>query len=298
MPMSGSVHGTSLADALRTWTALQGIGKKDSTRAYHREIVGLVERHWPEALTISVDEVKPAAVTDFVLRVAHFSASRFNAIVSVIRATIPAASRIKRRPVVCKERRILSPEELAALLAELDGRPRSHGGLVVRLLVNSGLRINEARQLLWSHVHRDRLCVPGSITKNGRPRTVPFVEGTREVLEALRLVGDGVKVLPQAEVQTSLRRACRTLGLPRLSHHDFRHMFATRCITSGVEIPTVARWLGHTDGGALLQRLYFHLVESHSQASAAKVASAVPIGTEIKAPEIERGPFDSRHWRN
>lgn len=64
MPMVDSVHGTSLADALNTWTALQGIGKKDSTRAYHREIVGLVERNWPESLSISVDCVTPAVVTE------------------------------------------------------------------------------------------------------------------------------------------------------------------------------------------------------------------------------------------
>jgi hypothetical protein len=28
-------------------------------------------------------------------------------------------------------------------------------------------------------------------------------------------------------------------------------LFATRCIESGVDIPTVSRWLGHKDGGAL-----------------------------------------------
>jgi len=29
-----------------------------------------------------------------------------------------------------------------------------------------------------------------------------------------------------------------------------RHLFATRCIENGVDIPTVSRWLGHQDGGA------------------------------------------------
>jgi integrase len=276
MPIGNDVQGTPLADALTTWAALQGIGKKQSTRDYHQEILGLVTRHWPADLSADVATVSDRTVTDFVLRVAHFSASRFNAIVSVIRATIPAAKKVKRRPVRCKERVILSPAELGALVLELDRRPRSHGGLVVRFLVNTGLRINEARQLRWCHVHLDRIVAPGSVTKNGLPRTIPFVAGTRETLGALRRVGDGVKVLPQSEVQTALRRACSVLGLPRLSHHDFRHMFATRCIQSGVDIPTVARWLGHTDGGALLQRLYFHLVEAHSQAMAAKVKPATP----------------------
>ena len=289
------MQGTPLADALQTWASLQGIGKKSSTRDYHQEIVGLIRQHWPASLTDDVDSVPNSLVTDFVLKVAHFSASRFNAIVSVIRATIPAAKKVKRRPVVCKERVILTPEQFAQLVAELESRPRSHGGLVIRFLVNTGFRINEARQLKWTDVHADRIIAPGAITKNGRPRAVPFVKGTREVLDELRRVGDGQRVIPQAEVQTSLRRACVTLGLPRLSHHDFRHMFATRCIQSGVDIPTVARWLGHLDGGALLSRLYFHLVEAHSRAMAARVESALPKLEPIGTGKTVVMPA---HWQN
>jgi integrase len=51
-----------------------------------------------------------------------------------------------------------------------------------------------------------------------------------------------------------------------------RHLFATRCIESGVDIPTVSRWLGHKDGGALAMKTYGHLRDEHSQAMAAKVA--------------------------
>jgi integrase len=38
-----------------------------------------------------------------------------------------------------------------------------------------------------------------------------------------------------------------------------------------VDVPTVARWLGHRDGGALAMRTYGHLREEHSRAAAAKV---------------------------
>lgn len=295
MPIDSPVQGTSLADALSTWAALQGIGKKSSTRDYHQEIVGLILRHWPGSPADVVEDLTLTRVSEFVLKVAHFSGSRFNGIVSVLRATIPAAKKIKRRPIVCKERVILTPDQFALLVAELESRPRSHGGLVIRFLVNTGFRINEARQLKWGDVHADRIIAPGAITKNGRPRSVPFVTGTREVMDELRRVGDGVHVLPQAEVQTSLRRACDVLGLRRLSHHDFRHMFATRCIQSGVDIPTVARWLGHLDGGALLSRLYFHLVETHSRAMAARVESALPKLEPIRSRKTAVLPA---HWQN
>lgn len=46
---------------------------------------------------------------------------------------------------------------------------------------------------------------------------------------------------------------------------------ATRCIESGVDVPTVSRWLGHSDGGALAMKSYGHLRQEHSTAQAAKV---------------------------
>jgi hypothetical protein len=56
-------------------------------------------------------------------------------------------------------------------------------------------------------------------------------------------------VLGVRKFKRALLRACRILGLSRLTHHDMRHLFATRCIERGVDIPTVAKWLGHKDGG-------------------------------------------------
>jgi len=69
----------------------------------------------------------------------------------------------------------------------------------------------------------------------------------------------------------ALESACKKVGAKRLTHHDLRHLFATRCIEAGVDIPTVSRWLGHKDGGALAMKTYGHLRDEHSQAIAAKV---------------------------
>jgi hypothetical protein len=38
-----------------------------------------------------------------------------------------------------------------------------------------------------------------------------------------------------------------------------------------VDIPTLSRWLGHSDGGALAMRVYGHLRKDHSNAMAEKV---------------------------
>jgi len=78
------------------------------------------------------------------------------------------------------------------------------------------------------------------------------------------------------ECEKSMTRACRLLGIPRITHHDLRHLFATRCIESGVDIPTVSRWLGHSDGGALAMRLYGHLRDQHSADMAERVTFSKP----------------------
>jgi integrase len=87
------------------------------------------------------------------------------------------------------------------------------------------------------------------------------------------------KVFRVRESQKALDRACKKVGTNRITHHDLRHLFATRCIESGVDIPTVSRWLGHKDGGALAMKTYGHLRREHSIAQAQRV-TFVPSKTE------------------
>jgi Phage integrase family len=58
------------------------------------------------------------------------------------------------------------------------------------------------------------------------------------------------------ECQNSMTHAAAKIGMERITHHDLRQLFATICIESGVDIPTVSRWLGHNDGGALCMKTY------------------------------------------
>src|ERR1700675_4388978 len=78
-------------------------------------------------------------------------------------------------------------------------------------------------------------------------------------------------VMRVRECQKAMDRAAKVVGMERITHHDLRHLFATRCIESGVDIPTVSRWLGHRDGGALAMRTYGHLRDQHSTEMAQRV---------------------------
>ncbi|MGH7994780.1 MAG: tyrosine-type recombinase/integrase, partial [Opitutaceae bacterium] len=82
------------------------------------------------------------------------------------------------------------------------------------------------------------------------------------------------RVVGATEAIRSLTRACQKVGVGILTHHDLRDAFATTAIEGGVDVPTVAAWLGHADGGALLMRVYAHHRRAHSLAQAAKVSFA------------------------
>ena len=260
----------NIKDSIERRLAIGCLEVKPGTQLYYQGIAKIILKLWPD---LSQDT---AAITEnhliaFLPLVAHYSAPRFNAIVSALKDTIPAAGFLKWRPVKVKERANLSQLQFNTLLRELDQRPKSHAGLIIRFLAHTGLRINEARRLRWADVHLDFILVPGSITKNGKPRHVPFVNGIEATLSRLKAISAGDFILPADVANRSLKTACKFAGVPPLAHHDFRHMFATRCIESGVDIPTVARWLGHQDGGALLGRVYFHLADGHSREMAGRV---------------------------
>lgn len=261
----------TLSDGLRAWLGASAWGVKPSTLKFYSEAVSTIEKTFANSGQL-VSQITPEQVAAWAQIVAHYSPSRWNCLVQIMRAVCPAARSLRRRPLRFKDRPLISQLEFNRLLAECDRLPRSRAGLVVRFLAHTGLRITEARKLRWADVGANGITVPGSITKNSRPRFVPFVNGISETLDRLRALGGGTStVLPPESIRRGLVKACGRAGLPVLSHHYFRHLFATRCIESGVDVPTVARWLGHSDGGALLSRTYYHLADAHSLAMAGRV---------------------------
>ena len=135
---------------------------------------------------------------------------------------------------------------------------------MVRFLAYSGTRLAEATALRWSQVDlaKKQILVAGTKTESSY-RTVPIIQPLADLLGEIRgRRGDeptDATVLAIRECKGALRTACSALKIKKLVHHDLRHFFATRCIESGVDIPTVSRWLGHGDGGALAMRTYGHL---------------------------------------
>jgi len=53
--------------------------------------------------------------------------------------------------------------------------------------------------------------------------------------------------------------------------HDCRHHFISYAVMSGIDFMTIARWVGHKDGGILIGKVYGHLSNEHAQAQAPRL---------------------------
>ncbi|HTV40725.1 MAG TPA: tyrosine-type recombinase/integrase [Candidatus Sulfotelmatobacter sp.] len=232
------------------------------------------------------------------------------------------AKRIKRRRVVSKQIAVPGLEQfkqLVAAIRQADGHKGNQernkdGADLIEFLAYSGARIgeviggkdaNEKRPLYWSDVNfqNNTIFLPGTKTE-AAPRTIPMSSNLRALLTRLNSQGNPTpssRIIPIKSARKCLQSTCKKLEFPKFTHHDFRHFFATTCIESGVDIPTVSRWLGHKDGGALAMKRYGHLRQEHSLAMIKKVsfdkpANVIPLPKpeDVKTGETNPTPDNRR----
>jgi integrase len=210
-----------------------------------------------------------------------------------------SAAVVKRTAVRGKQIALPATEKFNALIAEMragHSRDSINCADFAAGLAFTGCRIGEAREIAWRDVDFEtgEIVVRGDATtgtKNWELRRVPLIPDARALFERMRSEREDepldAKVFRVRECQKSLDRACKKVGADRMTHHDLRHLFATRCIESGVDIPTVSRWLGHKDGGALAMKTYGHLRREHSIAQAQRVSFA---SAQTKRADVIRFP--------
>jgi integrase len=203
----------------------------------------------------------------------------------------PARAIKRRRIIPTREKHIPTPQQFTQLIAairESDGRKESqaaakNGADMVELIAYSGMRIGEAVALKWQDVNFEKnyLTVTGGeqLTKNYKTRTVPLSRELKKLLLQLRKEAKPAPADNVARIacpKKCLHTTCKKLELPYFSPHRFRDFFATTCLEAGAPIHEVARWLGHSDGGALLMKTYAHLRQEHSQAQMKKITFGAP----------------------
>lgn len=161
--------------------------------------------------------------------------------------------------------------EIIAAMRAMKHRSAAESADLCEWLAWTGMRPGEARAMRWEDVQADRIRVTGGEagTKNHEARWVPIAEPLRAQLDRRRQKAG--RVFWVSDPRKTFRAALKALKLPPMRLYDLRHVFATHAIESGVDIPTVAKWLGHQDGGALAMRTYGHIRDDHSLAEVRKL---------------------------
>jgi integrase len=274
---------------------------KPRSKEYRLLCLQKIETSWPGLWELGLDAITAPACKEWAAKLngGGIASHYFNNTIGTLRQVIDVglkahkanggavfdnpAAELKRVKVKQKELQLPEPSQFKDLVANIRTKSGAWGqrvGDLVEFLAYGGMRINsEAMWVEWADVDwpRKEIIVRGdpvTATKNSELRRVPILPDMEVLLTRLKekLGSEPTgRIMAVGECALALTRACRELGLSKLTHHDLRHLFATRCIESGVDIPTVSRWLGHKDGGALAMKTYGHLRREHSQAMAQKV---------------------------
>ena len=184
--------------------------------------------------------------------------------------------KLKRKPVRRKVRRIPAAEDvrkLAQTIREQEKRCSLECAAMVEFAAYSGARPAEVAAVRAEDIDGDWLVIRGGEdgTKNYQERLVPINKALREVIEREGFEQGTGRIFHISTPTRALRNACHRLGMDSVTPYTLRHFFATSCMEAGVDVATVADWMGHKDGGVLLLKTYTHVRRAHSLREAARL---------------------------
>ncbi len=172
----------------------------------------------------------------------------------------PTQHFLKNQKLDNKRQRYLSPNEAKALLEAI--RPHSEQTHNICLLsLNTGMRFGEIASLLWQHVNTESRSILIVDPKNGESRSAYMTDAVVQMFGGMKRGKPDELVFPSTtgelmgKVSHTFPKAVDELGLNdgitdrrmRLVFHSLRHSCASWLVNAGVELPTIAKILGHKD---------------------------------------------------
>jgi integrase/recombinase XerD len=180
-------------------------------------------------------------------------------------ATIQQVLAIPQKKTEHRPRSFLTTVEMEALLAAPNrstwSERRDH--MVLALALQTGLRLSELTGLRCRDVELGAAAHVKCLGKGRKRRDTPLDRTTVSLLRAWlrerggnpddplfpsrqggRLSSDAVQRLVAKHAETA-RASCPSLGSKRITAHNLRHSCAMDLLASGLDVATVAMWLGH-----------------------------------------------------
>lgn len=277
---------------------------KPQSKKYRLWCLGKLQKTWPQLWELRLDQITPKACMDWAAELhgkiaCHYYNNVIGTLKQVVESGIKAhkeatgvtlensAAVLKKTRILQKELQLPESPQFHLLIENIRKRSGGWGprvGDLAEFLAYSGMRIKEAVYVNWEDVDwkQCEIVVRGKpvpvgqapAIKNGEIRRIPIIDNMQKLLTRLKDELGGQtqgRIMQVGKCNEALARACHEIGIKKITHHDLRHLFATRSIESGVDVPTVARWLGHKDGGTLALKTYSHLRNEHSRKMGEKV---------------------------
>lgn len=198
---------------------------------------------------------------------------------------VPRVKKLKEEP--SKRRQLLTRQQIDLLIKKAYVSENAELlRFYIRFLYSTGCREQEALRVRKCDVDMEREVVAiGSEgeSKNKQWREVQFNSSLRQVLtDLLAALPDdcswlfpspqrGKKDIPAKSLRESFYLIRKEAKLDWVGFHDFRHFFASQCVMGGIDYMTIAKWLGHQDGGILVAKVYGHLNDEHQRKAAKKL---------------------------
>ncbi len=274
--------------------------KRESTLYTERIIIN----HWIEHLGhVRVDRITRALVNSYIAKrqAAGRSGRTVNLEVTCFRNVMNRAvddgwimslPTLNLRPLKwTPHKRTLLPRETIERLCEAAVKDKTFKNGrefadYVKLMASCGARRDETLRLKWSDVDWEcKQLTIGSdgMSKNRKARVVDFNAeleahlkdmGTRRAPDSEWLFPSpqrGERDEPAKSFVETMRLVREKAKVSRFGFHDLRHYFISYCVMSGIDFMTIAKWVGHQDGGVLIGKVYGHLSNEHAQRQAQKL---------------------------
>lgn len=153
---------------------------------------------------------------------------------------------------------IYTNDELKILLKrpEGDSFAEYRNWVIVNVLISTGIRAKELRELLIKDVDFDNGVINLTHTKNRKPRIIPMSSALHLVLFEYVQCRNGVgdeplfcnifgEPLKRTTLQLTITQYCKKRNVQKHSLHLFRHTFITLCVRNGMSPLLLKRITGH-----------------------------------------------------
>ena len=298
LPQRG--HRPTLAEFTKEYLACgEYAEKKEGTRKLEGWAIG----RWIEHLGgVRLDKITPAHIHSYrekrlklgrVARTVNLDTIALRNVLKLARDRelidrLPETRQLKQKPAAKKT--LLTKEEFGRLIAATTADTTKNGELFrcyLRFLALTGAREKEALAVRWVDVDFTRETVTigsGGVAKNHRSRDVDFSPELGTLLRSMQASRPpdsswlfpspqrGARDIAAQTLRESLLLVRTKAGLPKVGFHHLRHFFASQCVMAGLDFMTIAAWLGHSDGGILVGKVYGHLADTHKKAAAKKLS--------------------------